>query len=129
MKKHTLKYIILSLTFAMAISWGCKKSEETPTGTSATAAPQVISLTADKTEILYGGQDPTVITCVANGGSLSYKWDVDKGDIFPLKEDNSQVRFSGSPCCIGKKYIKCTVSNDKGSVLDTCIITIVTHKQ
>ena len=48
-------------------------------------------------------------------GNLEYTWEVDLGDIFPLKSDNSQVRFSGSPCCIGKKLIKCTVTNDKGS--------------
>ena len=85
--------------------------------------PEIISLTTDKSTIKFGGEEPAIITCNASGGNLEYTWEVDLGDIFPLKSDNSQVRFSGSPCCIGKKLIKCTVTNDKGS--DTKDIEII----
>ncbi len=89
-----------------------------------TEVPVIESITADKTTINYGGQDPAIITCNATGGSLSYLWEVDLGDIFPLNEDGSQVRFTRSECCLGEKYVKCTVENDKGSVTDTIVITI-----
>ncbi len=119
-----MKYITLTIVALLfsSILWSCK--DNTPVNNENTTMPQVISLTADKPEILFGGADPTIITCLATGGELQYKWDVDLGDIFPLNSDGSMVRFTGSPCCIGKKYIKCTVSNDKGSVKDTIIITI-----
>ncbi|MEI6090852.1 MAG: hypothetical protein WCR42_10400 [bacterium] len=119
-----MKYRILVIAVLLftAVLWSCK--EETPVNNDTTTVPQIVSLTADKPEILFGGADPTIITCTATGGELAYKWDVDLGDIFPLNAEGSQVRFTGSPCCLGKKYIKCTVSNDKGSIKDTIIITI-----
>jgi len=119
-----MKYRILLIAVLLftPILWSCK--ENTPVNNTTTTVPKIISLTADKPEILFGGADPTTITCQATGGDLAYKWEVDLGDIFPLNTDGSMIRFTGSPCCIGKKYIKCTVSNDKGSVKDTIIITI-----
>jgi len=97
-------------------------TETEPVNSDKTTLPKIESLTADKSEIEFGGTDPAVITCKASGGELEYTWEVDLGDIFPLKEDNSVVRFSGSPCCIGKKFITCSVTNDKGS--DSKVIEI-----
>ena len=87
-----------------------------------TTAPKIISLTANKSEILFGGEDPAFITCVAEGGNITYEWHVDLGNILPYPNDNSKIRFTGSPCCIGKKLIECKVSNDKGT--DSKIIEI-----
>ena len=77
---------------------------------------------------MYGGEDPAIITCEATGGNLSYLWEVDLGDIFPITNDNSKVRFTGSSCCVGDKVIKCTVSNDKGSVSKEVHLTILEHE-
>ncbi len=121
-----MKQLINSLSIAILLGFlalaGCTK--ETPVNSADTTFPKILSLSADKPVIKYGGADPTIITCNAEGGELIYKWEVDLGDIFPIKDDNSMVRFTGSPCCIGRKVIKCTVTNDKGSVDSTIEIII-----
>jgi hypothetical protein len=110
---HIDKILISIIIITLMMVLSC--SENTVTNSDKTTVPQIQSLTTDKPEILFGGKDPAVITCDATGGNLDYTWEVDLGDIFPLKSDNSVVRFSASPCCLGKKIIKCTVTNDKGS--------------
>lgn len=119
MQKH-----LLPLLLVLAIILGsCQKSEnDSPVDT--TTAPKILNLTADKYEIKVGGDDPAVITCEATGGNIEYVWEVDLGDIFPLNETGSQVRFTGSECCLGEKIIKCTAKNDKGEVTETIIINI-----
>ena len=102
---------------------GCEKNE-TAEPVELTAMPEIISLVSDKSEIKFGGDDPAIITCEAKGGNISFTWEVDLGDIFPLNNDGSKVRFTGSECCIGEKVIKCTASNDKGEVSKTVTINI-----
>ena len=113
---------ILSLLIVIAIAGCDKKSSQSPD--TRTTFPKILSLTVDKDSIRVGGAEPAIITCLASGGNITYTWEVDLGDIFPLNEEGSQVRFSASECCLGEKYIKCTVSNDKGSVMDTALIYI-----
>lgn len=120
--KMKIYYIAAVLILGIVALTGCAK--DSPVDSQETTIPKILSLTADKMTITFGGTDPTIITCSAEGGNLEYKWEVDLGDIFPLKSDNSVVRFTGSPCCIGKKIIKCTVSNDKGSVTSNIEIFI-----
>ncbi|MGA2296752.1 MAG: hypothetical protein ABSG15_04300 [FCB group bacterium] len=115
------KYLALFLLFSI-ISCSNKSN---PVNNSETTAPQIISLTAVKNQILYGGQDPAIITCNATGGNLKYVWQVDLGDIIPMNGDHSKVSFTGAACCIGDKIIKCTVSNDKGSDTKNIVITIL----
>lgn len=105
---------ILAMSLLIA-TVGCKKDAGNEPDV-VTVTPEIVSLSTDKEEIKFGGEDPAIITCEATGGNLSYQWEVDLGDIFVLNEDGSQVRFTGSECCIGEKIVKCTVSNDKGSV-------------
>lgn len=118
--KHRLIYLTIFIATLTLLS--CNKNNINPKDD--TSVPQILSLVADKNEIEFGGKDPAIITCNATGGHLNYTWEVDLGDIFPLKSDNSVVRFSGSPCCIGKKIIKCTVANDKGTDTKTIEINI-----
>lgn len=108
---------------ATIFSISCKK-EETTTPSATTTTPEIISLTSDKSTIKYGGEEPAIITCEASGGNCQYIWEVDLGDIFVVNEDGSQVRFTGSECCIGDKIIKCTVKNDKGEVTETVTVNI-----
>lgn len=123
---RTMKNIAFLVPMLLAIIAGCSKDSSNPGNTGIeTGPPEILSLTAEKTQILYGGQDPAVITCAATGGNLTYVWEVDLGDIIPLNTDRSKVRFTGSACCVGEKIIKCTVSNSKGSVSKTIIITIL----
>ena len=119
MKTRLLSIAIL-IGFLFA---GCDKNE-TAEPADLTTAPKIISLTADKYEIEVGGEDPAVITCEASGGNIEFIWEVDLGDIFPMNNDGSIVRFTGSECCLGEKIIKCTAKNDKGEVTETIIIDI-----
>lgn len=120
--KRIINSIAVAILLGIAALTGCTK--DSPVNSENTTFPEILSLSADKPVIKFGGDDPTIITCNAKGGELIYKWEVDLGDIFSMKEDNSVVRFTGSPCCIGKKVIKCTVTNDKGSTTSTIEIII-----
>ncbi len=121
-----MKNIILFLPVFLAIMIGCSPKSTNPTDPSIeTGSPVITSLTAEKTQILYGGQDPAIITCNATGGNLKYVWEVDLGDIIPMNASRSKVSFNGAACCVGDKTIKCTVSNSKGSTSKTIIITIL----
>lgn len=104
---------------------GCSKDAAPTDPNAETGPPEIVSLTAEKLQILYGGQDPAIITCEARGGNLTYKWAVDLGDIIPLNASRSKVSFNGSACCVGEKTITCTVSNSQGSVSKSIIITIL----
>ena len=50
---------------------------------------------------------------------------MDLGDIIPLNASHSKVSFNGAACCVGEKTITCTVSNSRGSVSKTIVITIL----
>jgi len=118
-----ITFFLLVAVIALMGIIACKKSG-TPNPDANTTYPNFVSLTADKDSIKVGGTEPAILTCIAQGGNIRYVWEVDLGDIFPLNEEGSVVRFTGSECCLGQKYIKCTISNDKGSVMDTVIVTI-----
>jgi len=120
MKLKTIAALIVPIIITFI---ACNK-DKNPEPEATTVLPKIVSLTADKYDIQYGGGDPATINCEATGGSIEFVWEVDLGDIFPLNEDGSQVRFTGSECCLGNKYIKCTAKNDKGSVTDTIVINI-----
>jgi len=122
MKKFLLLYQIILVILIIGLI-GCSKKTNPPISVE-TTAPVINSITAEKTKILYGGGDPAIITCNAQGGNLKYVWQVDLGDIMPLNGDHSKISFSGAACCVGDKTINCTVSNDKGSVTKSIIITI-----
>jgi hypothetical protein len=115
---------LLTIVFLIGILFtGCEKNE-TAEPADLTSAPKIMSLSADKYDIEVGGEDPAIITCEASGGNIEYVWEVDLGDIFPMNNDGSVVRFTGSECCLGKKIIKCTAKNDKGEVTETISINI-----
>ncbi|MDQ1285775.1 MAG: Ig-like protein [Thermodesulfobacteriota bacterium] len=94
---------------------GCSKNDN-PASNDSETAPVINSVSADKTQILYGGMDKAVISCSAEGGNLKYVWQVDLGDLIPVNSEHSKVSYSGAACCVGDKIITCTVSNSKGSV-------------
>jgi hypothetical protein len=123
--RNQFKRLIPVLAMLLAGAAGCSKND-TPTNTDPeTGPPLIVGLTAEKSQILYGGQDPAIITCNATGGNLTYVWEVDLGDIIPMNNSHSKVSFSGAACCVGDKTIKCTVSNSQGSVSKTIVITIL----
>ncbi len=114
------------LSILLLAVFGCAKESSNPIGADVeTGPPVIVSLTADKNQILYGGQDPAYITCIATGGGLKYVWEVDLGDIIPQNSTHSKISYQGAACCVGDKTIKCTVSNSQGSVSKTIVITIL----
>ncbi len=119
-----MRLTLLALVLvATIIAVGCKKTNDPDPGVE-TSTPVIVNLTSDKDTIQFGGEEPAIITCETTGGEIAYQWEVDLGDIFTLNETGSQVRFTGSECCIGDKIITCTASNDKGSVSSTISIHI-----
>lgn len=90
-----------------------------------TEIPTIISLTSDKIEIKYGASEPALLKCTATGENLRYVWEVDFGDLFVISSDGSEVQFTASPCCMGKKTIRCQVSNSAGKVTESIDITII----
>jgi putative hemolysin len=118
------KYILL-LPALMLLILGCSQESTNPNTDPETGVPEILGISAEKTQILYGGQDPAIITCNATGGNLKYVWEVDLGDIIPLNASHSKISFNGSACCVGEKIITCTVSNSQGSVSKSIVITIL----
>ncbi len=100
---------------------GCQENES-PTKNENTTQPEIVKLSTTATEILIA--DAAIVTCEATGGNLEYTWEVLLGDIIPMNEEGSQVRYSGAECCIGEKEITCTVKNDKGEDKKIIIISI-----
>lgn len=113
-KISQMNKILVILLVAMLFAFACNKDESNE---KASSKPLVVKMLADKDTIEFGGTDPCTIYCKATGGNLKYTWSVDLGNIVPMPCDSgSLVRFTGSECCIGDKYIKCKISNELGSV-------------
>jgi len=87
--------------------------------------PTIDSLTTNMSIIEFGSTKPAVLNCAANGGELTYIWEVDLGDLFIINDSGSQAQYTASPCCIGEKVISCTVSNNKGELTESIMITII----
>ncbi|MFZ1730104.1 MAG: hypothetical protein WBQ23_13935 [Bacteroidota bacterium] len=120
-----MKKNILLLPILMLLLLGCSQESTDPNTDPETGPPAIQGISAEKTQILYGGQDPAILTCNATGGNLKYVWEVDLGDIIPLNSSHSKISFNGSACCVGEKIITCTVSNSQGSVSKSIVITIL----
>ena len=122
-----IKYIKLFLLtcFTLFLVTACSNDSGTGNNSDTESIPVINSISADKTQIMYGGEDKAVLTCLASGGNLKYVWQVDLGDLVPLNSEHSKVSFSGAACCVGEKIITCTVSNSKGSISDTIRINIL----
>ncbi len=118
-----INYLLL-LILGVFIMFGCEK-ETNDTPVDEMTIPEIVSITATKDVVMFGGKDPTTINCEADGGDLTYTWYVDLGDLIPMNEDRSSVQYTASDCCIGDKLITCTVENELGSVTDTISIYIL----
>lgn len=95
------------------------KGDDLITDTGATLIDSIVS---DKDTIWSGPQDPATITCYASGNDLSYVWFSQLGDIVPVNDDGSVIRFTAADCCEGDREITCTVTS--GDESDTEKITL-----
>lgn len=70
-----------------------------------------ISLTASQDSAkMY---EPVIITAVAEGENLKYKWQKNKGSL--VLESDNVAKFWGCPTCLNWVTVSCTVSNEYGS--------------
>ena len=99
--------------------------KETNTYNPNNITPTIDSLTTSMTNMTFGSTKPAYLECYATGGELTYIWEVDLGDLFIINDSGSQAQYSASPCCIGEKIISCTVSNNKGELTESIMITII----
>ena len=118
MRTFTYLFAIAGLLFLGS----CDKDDNN--SNNATEAPLIDSLTTSMTLMEFGSTKPAVLNCYATGGDLTYIWEVDLGDLFVINDSGSQAQYTASPCCIGEKIISCTVSNNKGEVTESIILTI-----
>ena len=118
MRAFTYLFAIAGLLLLVS----CDKDDNTSDVT--TEFPAIDSLTTTLTIMEFGSTKPAVLNCFATGGDLTYIWEVDLGDLFVINDSGSQAQYSASPCCIGEKVISCTVSNNKGEVVDYIMVTI-----
>lgn len=58
--------------------------------------------------------DTIILTAVAKGENLQYKWQRAKGTLIAFNDDPSKAYFWGCPTCIGDITVSCTVSNENG---------------
>lgn len=86
--------------------------------------PEIISINTDKTDLSYGTNDKANIVCYAIGGNLKYAWEADCGSIAVDQTDNSKIVYTPNANCLGTKTIKCTVTNEKGTVSGTVQINV-----
>jgi len=118
MKAYTYLFAIVGIL----LLGSCDEDKNTYNPNNTT--PIVDSLTTSISVMSFGSTRAAVLDCYATGGELTYIWEVDLGDLFVINNSGSQAQYSASPCCIGEKIISCTVSNNKGEVVDYVSITI-----
>lgn len=118
MKVTNLLFAILTL----AILGSCAK-EESNNGI-ATAIPTIDSLIASDNRVIANSTKPVTLNCYAQGGDLTYLWEVELGDLFVTSEDGSSAQFSASACCLGDREITCTVTNSMGEASKSVVVTV-----
>jgi hypothetical protein len=63
-----------------------------------------------------------IVTVYARGTNLSYKWEADHGSM--LGTGLTTATYWACPSCLGTNTIKCTVTDENGSVSDTLMLHI-----
>ena len=119
MKAYTYLFALAGILFLGS----CDKEEITYNTNNIT--PIIDSLTTSMSNMTFGSTEGAVLECYATGGDLTYIWEVDLGDLFITNGSGSQAQYSASPCCIGKKVVSCTVSNNKGELTESIMVIII----
>lgn len=84
--------------------------------------PEIISIQSDNAQM--AANTTAILTCNALGGNLKYSWEVPCGTFTYKNADSSKIAYTPSANCVGTQTIKCTVTNEKGSVYDTFVMTV-----
>jgi hypothetical protein len=118
-----MKSILFSFAILALASFSSCEKEDTSSNVQ-TEFPVIDSLVANTIRVQAGGEEPAILNCYATGGDLDYVWEVDLGDLFTTNGSGSEVQYTASACCLGEREITCTVSNNKGDVSESIVITI-----
>lgn len=118
MRTFTYLFVLAGLL----IIGSCDK--DTNSYNASNTIPTIDSLTTSMSEITFGSTTPAVLECYATGGDLTYTWEVDLGELFTTNDSGSQAQYTASPCCMGKKVVSCTVSNNIGELTESIMVTI-----
>ncbi len=97
----------------------CKKDKKIET-VEPTVNLAIDSIVATKTNVVVW--EKIKITAYTKGENLNYLWQADHGSM--VGKDSSTVTYWGCYSCAGTNTVKCTVSNEYGSVMDTIKITV-----
>jgi hypothetical protein len=98
----------------------CKKDDEPHPDPSDNLA--IDSLVATKTDIK--AWEEINITAYTRGKHITFKWSANHGSM--AGKDSSMVKYWACTSCIGLNTVKCTVSNEFGTLYDTIMINV--HK-
>jgi hypothetical protein len=66
--------------------------------------------------------EESYITVYARGNNLTYYWECDHGTV--LGRDSTTVLYYACPSCLGDNTVKCTVTDEYGSVSDTVMVHV-----
>lgn len=98
---------------------GCKKGSaplapaSPPSPPVSNTAPEIMSLTVDPSQILYGhSADVTADARDADGDGLTYNWSAGLGTLFG---SGNHVVYSSAACCAGSDQIRLTVTDGRGA--------------
>jgi hypothetical protein len=121
-KKKLFKTLTITSLFIMIflfIFTSCKKEKKVET-VEPTVNLAIDSLVASKTEIIVW--EKITVKAFTKGENLTYLWQADHGSM--IGKDSCAITYWACPSCVGLNTIKCTVTNDYGSVLDTIKINV-----
>jgi len=118
--KQRMIQILLFILLLMFFSFiSCNKDDHViPPGSSNKLA--IDSLVATKTDIKIW--EEIYITAYTRGKNLTFKWSANHGSM--SGKDSVTVKYWACPSCVGLNTIKCTVSNEYGSLYDTIMINV-----
>ena len=116
-KSFSIACIVFIFINSFAIS--CKKEKKIEI-VEPTVNLTIDSIVATKTNIVVW--EKIKITAYTKGQNLKYLWQADHGSM--VGKDSSTVTYWGCYSCTGANTVKCTVSDDYGSVMDTIKITV-----
>lgn len=104
---------ILAITVILSAFVSCQKEYVDDIQDNPTEKINYISLEASQDSANMW--EPIIITAVAEGENLQYKWQKNKGSLVVEEGSGNVAKFWGCPTCLNWASISCTVSNEYGS--------------
>ncbi len=114
-----IKPIIIFGLLACGMMVSCNKHDDlVPDQTSNTII--IDSIVPSKRNLVVW--EECYVSVYARGNNLSYKWEADHGSM--LGTGLTTATYWACPSCLGTNTIKCTISDENGSVSDTLMLHI-----